>query len=427
MALRETYVFKVVPMLNPEGVICGNFRCSLTGTDLNRRWDCPDETLHPQIFYLKNLMKKLVSEKKEILVFCDLHGHSLKNNAFIYGCNKAANGGFCSWTKVRLLPRILAARTPLFSYRDCRFRVESAKQRTARVVVWREFAVTNSFTLESSIFGYMRGKEIVPYGVEEYHELGQALLKAFLEYHYVLKGLENELISTHGWLKPSKLVAITGVLAADALAKKIEQEQEEEKRKRRRREIELVLKRKRDKAKRLARPSGKLKSASRASKKASGTSEDEHSPAVGRHRNLPSLRPGERRRRGESMQQSGQYRVANTSQLESNPYLPLIPTTKGSSEALTEKPATAARDLERGNSSPAEKNVDGQLFEQKDWRSYFTSQEINAAYQQMSAGVDPNDKEADEGSDSNPSEDNLEAEEMRDFICSLPRYVNRRA
>jgi murein tripeptide amidase MpaA len=34
--LRDTFVFKIVPMLNPDGVIVGNYRCSLTGLDLNR-------------------------------------------------------------------------------------------------------------------------------------------------------------------------------------------------------------------------------------------------------------------------------------------------------------------------------------------------------------------------------------------------------
>ena len=34
--LRNTYVFKVVPMINPDGVISGNYRCSLSGLDLNR-------------------------------------------------------------------------------------------------------------------------------------------------------------------------------------------------------------------------------------------------------------------------------------------------------------------------------------------------------------------------------------------------------
>lgn len=34
-------------MLNPDGVINGNYRASLSGYDLNRVWKNPDSTLHP--------------------------------------------------------------------------------------------------------------------------------------------------------------------------------------------------------------------------------------------------------------------------------------------------------------------------------------------------------------------------------------------
>ena len=36
--LREHFVFKIVPMLNPDGTINGNTRVNLAGWDLNRKW-----------------------------------------------------------------------------------------------------------------------------------------------------------------------------------------------------------------------------------------------------------------------------------------------------------------------------------------------------------------------------------------------------
>lgn len=48
--LRENFVFKIIPMLNPDGVINGNYRSSLAGCDLNRRWKNPSDVLHPTIF-----------------------------------------------------------------------------------------------------------------------------------------------------------------------------------------------------------------------------------------------------------------------------------------------------------------------------------------------------------------------------------------
>ena len=57
--LRNNFVFKIVPMLNPDGVINGNYRCSLAGCDLNRRWKYPSPILHPTIYNTKRLIKQL--------------------------------------------------------------------------------------------------------------------------------------------------------------------------------------------------------------------------------------------------------------------------------------------------------------------------------------------------------------------------------
>ena len=51
--LRDNFVFKIIPMLNPDGVINGNYRWSLSGWDQNRRWKNPSKVLHPIIYHAK--------------------------------------------------------------------------------------------------------------------------------------------------------------------------------------------------------------------------------------------------------------------------------------------------------------------------------------------------------------------------------------
>ena len=34
--LRKFYTFVLIPVLNPDGVVCGNYRNSIAGVDLNR-------------------------------------------------------------------------------------------------------------------------------------------------------------------------------------------------------------------------------------------------------------------------------------------------------------------------------------------------------------------------------------------------------
>ena len=38
VTLRKKFIFKLIPMLNPDGVIHGNYRTNLAGIDLNRIW-----------------------------------------------------------------------------------------------------------------------------------------------------------------------------------------------------------------------------------------------------------------------------------------------------------------------------------------------------------------------------------------------------
>ena len=51
--LKDHFEFYIVPMLNVDGVINGNYRCSLAACDLNRKWLKPNKNLHPPVFFVK--------------------------------------------------------------------------------------------------------------------------------------------------------------------------------------------------------------------------------------------------------------------------------------------------------------------------------------------------------------------------------------
>lgn len=57
--LRKRIVFKIIPCVNPDGVIAGNYRVSMSGNDLNRRYKTPHPKLHPVVCAIK----KLISEE----------------------------------------------------------------------------------------------------------------------------------------------------------------------------------------------------------------------------------------------------------------------------------------------------------------------------------------------------------------------------
>jgi hypothetical protein len=155
--LRHRFVFKVVPMLNPDGVIHGNYRCSLAGTDLNRRYVEPSPELHPTVHATKAMVLSM-RKTRVVSLYCDIHGHSRKKNMFLYGCvpfddaDGAANPR-AEAARLRLFPHVLSKTCSFYSLPDCTFSVSKSKRGTGRVVVWQEAHVLHSFTLEASFFG----------------------------------------------------------------------------------------------------------------------------------------------------------------------------------------------------------------------------------------------------------------------------------
>lgn len=149
--LRDNFVFKIVPMLNPDGVINGNYRWSLSGGDLNRKWKVPSKILHPIIYNVKKMIIQ-THEEREVSLFCDLHGHSRKKDIFMYGWNIQNNP-----EETRIFPFILSKLCPYFNFNYSKFGVQKSKESTARIAMFKEIKTPTIYTWESSFWGNETG------------------------------------------------------------------------------------------------------------------------------------------------------------------------------------------------------------------------------------------------------------------------------
>ncbi|KFV65797.1 Cytosolic carboxypeptidase 3, partial [Dryobates pubescens] len=179
--LRDKFVFKVVPMLNPDGVIVGNHRCSLTGQDLNRKYKSKRKKSYPSVWHTRSMIKR-VMEERDVFLYCDIHGHNKKQNVFMYGCESKQHSK-APHVHPRLFPLLLSKSCPdKFSFPDCRFRVRKSREGTGRVVMWK-MGINNSYTLEASICGSKLGcRQMTHFDMKDLESIGQHFCDALFNY-----------------------------------------------------------------------------------------------------------------------------------------------------------------------------------------------------------------------------------------------------
>ena len=81
--IREMFDFWIAPIVNPDGVIAGNYRCNTQGKDMNRHFfadDDPDglKIRLTEVELIRSYLKtKIPKEQHELFkLFLDIHAHS---------------------------------------------------------------------------------------------------------------------------------------------------------------------------------------------------------------------------------------------------------------------------------------------------------------------------------------------------------------
>lgn len=151
--LRENFIFKVIPILNPDGVFRGHYRTDQKGANLNRFYSSPLLSEHPTIYAAKELFT-FYHQLYQIFLYVDLHAHAAKKGCFIYGNSM----DFKEQIETFLFPKLMSLNCANFDFQGCNFSESNmrakdkrdglSKEGSGRVSFYKQLNIQNCYTLE---------------------------------------------------------------------------------------------------------------------------------------------------------------------------------------------------------------------------------------------------------------------------------------
>jgi hypothetical protein len=73
----------------------------------------------------------------------------------MYGCVSTSSQDGVALVQnqlIHMVPEYVSQVCPIFNVRDCKFALEREKDTTARIVLFKELGILNSYTLETTFF-----------------------------------------------------------------------------------------------------------------------------------------------------------------------------------------------------------------------------------------------------------------------------------
>ncbi|XP_036080476.1 cytosolic carboxypeptidase-like protein 5 isoform X3 [Rousettus aegyptiacus] len=166
--LRRLFVFKLIPMLNPDGVVRGHYRDNpetWTQTEPaeqkpNSVWIAPQQSAEAE----QPAPDTIPPKESGVAYYVDLHGHASKRGCFMYGNSFSDEN---TQVENMLYPKLISLNSAHFDFQGCNFseknmyardrRDGQSKEGSGRVAIYKASGIIHSYTLECN---YNTGRSV---------------------------------------------------------------------------------------------------------------------------------------------------------------------------------------------------------------------------------------------------------------------------
>lgn len=163
--LRKAFVFKIIPIINVDGVSRGFYRYDTNSLNMNRHYISPGMKMQPEIYAIKKIFLHF-SQQGKIKYYFDLHAHASSRGLFLFGNSL----DFLQQIENKMLPKLIELNCEDLCFANCNFSEKSMKSKdrgdkyskegTGRVHFNKICDIIHCYTVEASYYRGIRKNDL---------------------------------------------------------------------------------------------------------------------------------------------------------------------------------------------------------------------------------------------------------------------------